>query len=218
MVKTIYRRGVPRDAYDTEVQEEREIDVNDDNPPTTENLPVSEVASHIIPNKKFDQNGLFHRCMDQCINSIEQLIPNISGTVDFIPAHLHFFKFFIPKAVIKEVFIPHTNRNMMDGGQVLICEEFLTWIGMWLMMATIKCFQCHYFWSNRTISPFDTAPYRFNDIIPCTRFKEIIKAFAITDKKPPEYKGPFGEVRQMVDVWNYNTEIFFSPSYIYIFG
>ena len=82
------------------------------------------------------------------------------------------------------------------------------------MMVTIQGYQRWYFFSNSTSDPFEMAPFRFNDILPWTRFKYIISSLAITDKTPPAYKDILWEEIQIIDAWNHNMEIFFSPSYI----
>ena len=45
-----------------------------------------------------------------------------------------------PKVFIREVVIPQMNKNMSEGEQVLTYGEFLVWIGLWFMMATIQGF------------------------------------------------------------------------------
>ena len=68
----------------------------------------------------------------------------ISGTQErsnVIPTHLQIFEFFFPEAFTKEVVMPQTNKNMMEGGHVIIYGDFLLWIGMWFMTATIQVFQ-----------------------------------------------------------------------------
>ena len=85
---------------------------------------------------------------------------------------------------------------MRTYGELLVC------IGLCLMMANIEFFQCRGFWVYITIDPFETSPYHFSDIFPCTLFKDILKKITITDEPPPEYKDPFLEVRKLIDVWN----------------
>ena len=103
---------------------------------------------------------------------------------------------------------------MVEGGQVISYEKFLVCIGIRFMMVTIEGFQQHDFWINSKTDPFETAPYCFNNILPSNRFEEIITALTITEKTPQEYNNNFWEVTQMIDAWNHNMEIMFSPSYI----
>ena len=74
---------------------------------------------------------------------------------------------------------------------MLTYVEFVVWIGMWFMMATIKVSQRHLFWSRIIIDTFNMDPYRFNNILTQTHFEELLKSLIITDKKPPAYKDTF---------------------------
>ena len=78
------------------------------------------------------------------------------------------------------------------------------------MMETIQGFQCHDFWRNSRIHPFETTPYHSNDILPQTHFEEIIKSNTITNYPPSEYKDIVWEVIQLIYEWNHNMKIFFS--------
>ena len=122
--------------------------------------------------------------MEQCRNSRSELL--LSVGVNVIPTCLQIFEFSIPKAFIKEVAITQTNKSMAEGGRVFTYGEFLVRIGLWFMMATIQSFQRRDFWSNSTMDPFETASYHFNNILPHTRFEEILRVLTITDEPPPE--------------------------------
>ena len=63
-------------------------------------------------------------------------------------------------------------------------EEFLMWIGLYFMMVNIQGFQCRGLGGSGTIDPFETDPYRFNDMLPWIRFEEILKEITITDYPP----------------------------------
>ena len=87
--------------------------------------------------------------------------------------------------------MPQMKNYMVWGGQNLTHGQFLVFIGMWLIMATVQGFQRRDFWSNITIDTFETDPYRFNEIIPQKFYEDILKEITITDEPPPEYKDPF---------------------------
>jgi hypothetical protein len=40
--------------------------------------------------------------------------------------------------------------------------EFLRWLGLWFLMATMKGFSRSEYWSNAEIDAFKGPPYRFN--------------------------------------------------------
>ena len=103
---------------------------------------------------------------------------------------------------------------MVEGRLVITYREVLLCISLWFTMTRIQGFQWCNFWSNSTIDPFDTVPYPFNDILPQTRFGDILKSLNITDEKPPEYKDPFWYLGQLIDVCYHKMETCFSPRYI----
>ena len=152
--------------------------------------------------------------MKQCRNTRAELLLSVTGSTDIISTHLQLFELFSPKAFIREFVIPQTKKTMTEGGQVLTYVELLVWIRLWLMMSTIQGFQCRGFWSSSTIDPIETAPYRFNGILPWTLFEEILNALTITNETQPAYKYLVLEARHLVDEWNHNTDTKFSPRYI----
>ena len=70
---------------------------------------------------------------------------------------------FLPKKFVQEVIIPEINKSII--GQPLQYGEFLQWIGLQLMMATLQGFQRRDFWSLKKINSYKTALIRFNNII-----------------------------------------------------
>ena len=62
--------------------------LNHNNLPLPDNIPVSEAASQMIFNKDFDQNGLYHRRMEQCRKSRVYLLLSIAGDANVIPMFL----------------------------------------------------------------------------------------------------------------------------------
>ena len=73
------------------------------------------------------------------------------------------------------------NKRIVEGVRVITHVYLFVYISMWLMMETIQGFQCHDFWRNSRIHPFETDPYHSNDILPQTHFEEILKSNTITD-------------------------------------
>ena len=78
--------------------------------------------------------------MDQCRNTRAELHPGVTGGVDIIRTRLQLFGLFPPKELIKVVFIPQTNKSIMEEGGVLTYGWFLMWIELWFIMATIQGF------------------------------------------------------------------------------
>ena len=91
--------------------------------------------------------------MDQCRNSRSELLPIVVGVVDVIPNCLHIFELFIPKAFIKDFFIPQKKKNMAEGRKLLNYGELLVWIILWFRMATIQIFSTVVFGSTTQLIP-----------------------------------------------------------------
>ena len=103
------------------------------------------------------------------------------------------------------------NKRMVEGENIIIYGELLIWISIWFIITTIQGFQRRGSLRNSAIYPFKMAPYRFNSIVPRTRFEEILKKLTLTEYPQPEYKDTLWESSQMLYVWNFNID-FFHPA------
>ena len=92
--------------------------------------------------------------------------------------------------------------------------EILRFFGIWFFMATTSFDNQRDFWSTKEVSKFSGAPYRFGHPMTRYRFEAILSALTITNRKAPSYKDGFWEVRQLMEEWNDNMEMFFSLSWI----
>ena len=66
---------------------------------------------------------------------------------------------FIPFDFITGVIIPETNKNLTTPMSI---GEFLTFIGLWLIMSTTQGCKQDEFWSSSPVSIFCGAPFRLN--------------------------------------------------------
>ena len=122
---------------------------------------------------------------------------------------MFFFKHFI-----KSVIIPKTNQHLAaKGHHELSYGEFLQWIGIWLLMATLVGPDRTDFWSLSDIDKFKGAPFHLHKYMSRTRFGMILKCIFYTIDKPPAYRDRFWEVRQMLDAWNKNMNDNFIPGW-----
>ena len=121
------------------------------------------------------------------------------------------FELFLPKEYIESILIPETNTKI--EGPPLLYGEFLQWIELQLVMATIQGFQRRDFWASKAIDTYETAPYRFNDIMSQRRFESILSAIKYTDEDPPSYMDPFWEIQKLLKAWNDNMAENFTPSW-----
>ena len=82
----------------------------------------------------------------------------------------------------------------LTEGQDVTYGEFLVFIGIWLLMATIEGPTQKQFFSTKTIDAFDGAPYRLNVYMSGNRFENILQAMTYTDEEPPDYEEKFSQL------------------------
>ena len=102
---------------------------------------------------------------------------------------------FFPRAFIENVMIGGINKRIENH---VTLGEFLRWLGIWLLLATMNGFSRVEFWSEKPIDRRNGAPYRFNDLMSGRRFSEILTNLCYTDRQAPSFCDRFWEVRQIV--------------------
>ena len=187
--------------------------VDDDNDPLPENVPElvmdgDEQETPKVLEEEFGHEGICYRRMAGGMNAKAR----INGSSNIMWTRLQLFEMFLPKTFIQTVILPQTNKNLK--GKPLLYGEFLQWIGLMLMTATLQGFQRRDFWSMQQIDTFETAPIRFGSIMKRNRFEEILRALTYTDEKAPSYIDGFWEVRQLLKAWNDNMAENFTSSWI----
>ena len=80
-------------------------------------------------------------------------------------------------------------------------------------MSTVDGSDHRSFWSNKHVNIFEGAPFRLNNFMTRNRFEKILNNITYTNHEPPAFRDRFWEIRQMVDEWNANMDINFSPSW-----
>jgi Transposase IS4 len=121
-----------------------------------------------------------------------------------------FWKFF-PKQWVEEVLLPETNKHLKKP---ILLGEFTRWIGVCLLMSTIRGCERKDFWSTKEISAFKGAPYWFGNFMKKSRFEDILWNLRLTDQPFPPFHDPFFAIRQMVSAWNQNMKYNFAPSWV----
>ena len=183
--------------------------INDDNDPAPENIPdQNEMAQNIF--SEWQHSGSCYRLKDGGRNQKPQLI----HTQLHVPDLLELFEMFFFKHFIKSVIIPKTNQHLAaEGHRDLSYGEFLRWVGICLLMATLVGPDRTDFWSLSDIDKFKGAPFRLHEYMSRTRFDAILKCIFYTSDEPPAYRDRFWEVRQMLDGWNKNMNENFIPGW-----
>ena len=128
------------------------------------------------------------------------------------PSILQLFEGLFFKSYLQDVIIPKTN-DAMSLHEKLTYGEFLRWLGLWFLMATIIGPQRHEF-PLSPISAFEGAPLRLGVYMGRNRFADILSALQFTDSQPPAYLDNFWEIRQMVKAWGDNMNTHFRPGYV----
>ena len=117
---------------------------------------------------------------------------HLSIYTDVKPTIQQLFKMFFFKQYVEGIIIPQTNIHLrQEKHRPVSYGEFLRWLGLWLLMATINGPDCTDFWSLGEVDCFVGAPLRLGSFRSRKRFEAILKAVAITARQPPAFReGP----------------------------
>ena len=139
----------------------------------------------------------------------------LSIYTDVKPTIQQLFKMFFFKQYVEGIIIPQTSiRLRQEKHRPISYGEFLHWIGVWLLMATINGPDRTDFWSLGEVDCFVGAPLRLGSFMLRKRFEAILKALAITARQPPAFRDRFWEVREIIEAWNANMTEQFTPSWV----
>ena len=111
------------------------------------------------------------------------------------PTIQQLFEMFFFKPYVEGIIIPQTNICLQKEKHCLVSYgEFLCWLGLWFLMATINSPDCMDFWSMGEVDCFIGAPLRLGSFMSRKQFETILKALAITARQPPAFRDHFWEV------------------------
>jgi hypothetical protein len=122
------------------------------------------------------------------------------------------WELFFPQQFVKDTMIPEMNKLVRLGS--IHYGEFLRWIGLWFLMATIQGPARHEFWKLDPINIFAGAPFRLNEYMSRNRFEDILGALTYTSSNPPNYIDKFFRIRGLLQAWNDNMKAVFIPGWI----
>ena len=154
--------------------------MDDDNDPAIENVPSPQEPSTSEPSiyGAWDSCNICHRTVLGLRNEKAKLVCDVPNSPN--SSYIDYFVYFIPSAYIKEILLPETNKR--DGGEDITWGEFLVYIGLWFLMASINSgSDRRSYWENSPISPWKGAPYRFNDYMTLGRFEYITASLTFID-------------------------------------
>lgn len=186
-------------------------DVDDDSKPAPENVPTPGASLPHIFNETWGHSG----CCNRKMVGAKDYQPRLEfGSNEAMPSILKIFESFFFESFIKEVIIPATNAAMQGAGKPLTYGEFLVFLGLWLLMATIVGPERREFWSTKPIDIYAGAPFRLNHYMSRVRFELILRHLTFTNRPAPAFLDRFWQVRQMIVAWNENMSEVFSPSWV----
>jgi len=184
--------------------------VDDDNDPLPENIPPLTIEDQAQQQHDWGWSGLDER-KNMGAQNVRPSIVGLSSNSMACMSYVGMFFMFFPRAFIENVMIGGINKRIENH---VTLGEFLRWLGIWLLLATMNGFSRVEFWSEKPIDRRNGAPYRFNDLMSGRRFSEILTNLCYTDRQAPSFRDRFWEVRQIVQEWNKWMAENFVPSWI----
>jgi hypothetical protein len=200
---------------DTERLRVEGYNVDDDNDPAPENVPVqnepnntgfdpTRVQYHDWNSKHFcNRRHYFNHFENASIKPNQKPLDN---------ARIDWFLRCIPSKYIQDVVLTETNKKL---GRPMDYPELLRFLGLLFLMSTARVGCSIRSWFEETEpSKFEGAPFRLQEFMSRTWFEEILRSLTYTNVQKPTYKDKFWQVRQMILSWNENMNEFFCPSWV----
>ena len=114
----------------------------------------------------------------------------------------------------KTTVLAATNESLSDP---LTWEEFVCFMGIVFLLATIQGVSRRMFWANNSPDIFDAAdaPFCLHAYMSRQRFESILKHLKFTYEEAPPYKHPFHPVNKLIASFNEeHTQCCFYPGWI----
>ena len=153
--------------------------VDDDNQPLPENIPTTAEEGLDAPQffSTWEHSGDCY-C---CLAGGHKHKARLSFNTDIKPTIQQLFEMFFFKPYVEGIIIPQTNTCFQEEKHCPVsCGEFLCWLGLWFLMATINGPDHKDFWSMGEVDCFIGAPLRLGPFMSRKWFEVILKALAIT--------------------------------------
>jgi Transposase IS4 len=167
------------------------LEVDNDNEPAPENVLIpNDITINDCVYREWGHGGTCFRKMENArdvrasTNFPSQIQP---GLVDL-------FEMLFPKNYITDKLLVAVNNNTKMGS--VKYGEFLQFLGIWFLMATIKGPSCRNFWSHENVNLFHEAPFRVNVFMSRNRFEDILYALQYTLNNPPGFNTKFFEIER----------------------
>ena len=156
--------------------------VDDDNQPLPENIPTP--ADEGQESAQFFSNLEHSGSCFHCIEGGRKNKACLSFNTDVKPTIQQLFEMFFFKPYVVGVIIPQTNTCLQQGKHHPISYgEFLHWLGLWFLVATINSPGQMDFWSMGEVDYVVGAPMRLGEFMLRKHFEAILKALAFTARQ-----------------------------------
>ena len=186
------------------------VDIDDDNSLAPENVPATADNSNRLLSTKWGHDGFCFRRSQNFGSTWAKLNFSVDATCHGY--YVQLFKGFFPKQLLQNV-IDIVNEKM-DGDEEVVYGEFISWIGIWVLMSKVDGVDQCLFWSTKNVNAFDGAPFCLTPFMSCRCFEKILYNLGYTKEGPPQYQDRFWEVQTMLQMWNENMRTNFLPSWI----
>ena len=171
------------------------VDIDDDNEPAPENIPIANEENPSILEQAWGHDGICFHCLLNVTNQKARLHFPIDPTENDI--NLQLFEGLFPKDYLHEVILVETNKKLKEP---LSYGELIQWIGIWVLLSTVDGPDRRSFWSSKDVDMYEGAPFRLSSLMTRNWFENILSAMMYTSNEPPVYVDQFWEVRQLIDV------------------
>jgi len=199
------------------------FEVDDDNEPAPENIPVADaplfrLGGGLHEGQEWGWDGIDQRAM---LGGAMYNGPSFAdGWTPQRKTFLEIFLHLFPLEFLTNVIVEGTSSALVGVNSArTTIGEMLRYVGMWLLMS---CYMKSpdYFWRSApqtTTTPDDedeendTPSFTFNRYMSRRRFVAITSALRFTSLTPPTFRDKFWEVREMIAAWNeHMAKIFLS--------
>ena len=98
----------------------------------------------------------------------------LNDGVEVKPTRVQLFEMLFPKEFVQQTILVETNKEIV--GEPVQYGEFLRWLGLWFLMATLMGPRRRDFGSSAPVDEFEGSPFRLNRWMSRTRFEAILSA------------------------------------------
>ena len=164
--------------------------VDDNSLPALENVPDTITESSSTNERQTNTNDVMQEwehgglCYRNVSEARDYKASNKKCCVDELKfIKLQYFELMVPMHYFVTVILPTMNKNLPDGEKKITYGEFLKFLDLQFLMATVQGPQYRDYWSEQPISIFRGAPFQFFDFMAMNRFNTIIQSLTIHKRK-----------------------------------